>query len=93
MISKTPYSGFLLTVFSHSVLTIRVVVFSGEEPIYLLPIDNLHTSKKEMVEQTGKQDADKENGSFLDTALAEPFDTVDFNGKGPTNQVNLNFKK
>ena len=53
----------------------------------------MHTSKKEMVEQMGKQDADKENGSFLDTALAEPFDTVDFNGKGPTNQVNLNFKK
>ena len=41
----------------------------------------------------GKQDADKENRSFLDTSLANPFDNIDFDGEGPTNQVNINFKK
>ena len=53
-----------------------------------------------MVEQTGKpgdlsynQDADKENGSFLNENLAKPLDDNDFNGKGPTQQVNSDFKK
>ena len=41
----------------------------------------------------GKQDADNENTSFLDSSLANPFDNIDFDGEGPTNQVNINFKK
>ena len=48
----------------------------------------MHTSKEESVEQTGKretssynQDADKVNGSFLNTNLAKPLDNNDFNGE------------
>ena len=56
----------------------------------------IFTSKEESVEQMGKrgalsynQDADKVNGSVLNTV--EPFDNNDFNGEGPTKLVNINF--
>ena len=58
----------------------------------------MHTSKEESVEQTGKQgassynqNADKVNGSFLNTKLVKPLDNNDFNGEGPTKLVNINF--
>ena len=50
----------------------------------------MHTSKEESVEQTSyNQDADKVNGSVLNTV--EPLDNNDFNGEGPTKLVNINF--
>ena len=56
-------------------------------------LDDLHTSKEESVEQTGKRGASSYNqdGSFLNTNLSKPLDDNDFNGEGPTKLVNINF--